>query len=40
MENIGRYARLIGVVVATAATVGLLANLNDIKRCVPILSMM
>jgi hypothetical protein len=39
MENIRRYAKFFGAVVATAVAVGLLANLKDIKRYVRISTM-
>jgi hypothetical protein len=39
MDNIRWYAKLIGVVVVTAAAVGVFANLNDIRRYIRISTM-
>ena len=36
MENFRRYARVFGTVLATVTAIGILANLNDIRRYVRI----
>ena len=39
MDNIRRYVKFLGAVVATTAAIGILANLRDIKRYVRISTM-
>jgi hypothetical protein len=39
MEEIRRYAKLVGFVIVTTAAIGILANLKDIKRYVRISTM-
>ena len=39
MENLRRYATLVGAVFATVAAVGILTNLDDIRRYIRITRM-
>ena len=36
MDNVLKFARMVGIVVATATAVGVLYNLEDIKRYIRI----